>query len=275
MIEWVKETFGTIKPIIGMCHLRALPGDPGYGSEDAVKKVVESARKDLAALQNGGVDGVMFSNEFSLPYLKKVPPITIACMARVIGEILGEIEVPFGVDVLWDPIASVDLAVATDADFVREVFSGVYASDFGLWDTNFGEVVRHLNAIEGKNIRLFFNIVPEAAKYIGERDYSEIAESTVFNAKPDALCVSGLIAGSRINVDILKSIKEAVPGTFVFANTGVNLENVKQMLEIADGAIVGTHFKFEGSFQNPVDENRVRIFIEKVKSIRSKSTGKI
>ena len=270
MIEWVKETFGTIKPIIGMCHLQAVPGDPGYDSEDGMKKVIEFARKDLAALQNGGVDRVMFSNEFSLPYLKKVPTITVASMARVIGEIIGGIKIPFGVDVLWDPIASVDLAVATDANFVREVFTGVYASDFGLWDTNFGEVIRHLNSIKAKKIKLFFNIVPEAAKYIEERDYAEIAKSTIFNAKPDALCVSGLTAGSEINIDILKLIKEAVPETFVFANTGVNLKNVEQILEIADGAVVGTYFKFEGRFQNPVDENRVRIFMEKVKSVRSK-----
>jgi membrane complex biogenesis BtpA family protein len=275
VIEWAKETFGTAKPIIGMCHLRALPGDPGYGSEDTLNKVVEFATKELTALQNGGVDGVMFSNEFSLPYLTKVPAITVACMARVIGQLAGKIKVPFGVDVLWDPIASLDLAVATDANFTREVFSGVYASDFGLWDTNFGEAIRHLKAIQGKNIRLFFNIVPEAAKYIVGRDCSEIAESTVFNAKPDALCVSGLIAGGGINVDVLKLVKTAVPGTFVFANTGVNLENVEQMLEIADGAIVGTHFKFEGSFQNPTDENRVRVFMEKVKSLRSKPTSEV
>jgi membrane complex biogenesis BtpA family protein len=145
-----KKTFGTIKPIIGMCHLQAVPGDPGYDSEDGMKKVIEFARKDLAALQNGGVDRLMFSNEFSLPYLKKVPTITVASMARVIGEIIGEIKIPFGVDVLWDPFASVDLAVATDANFVREVFTGVYASDFGLWDTNLGEVIRHLHSIKAK-----------------------------------------------------------------------------------------------------------------------------
>jgi len=267
-MERVNEIFGTVKPVIGMCHLQAMPGDPEYDSENGMKKVVESAREDLVALQNGGVDGVMFSNEFSLPYLKKVPTITVASMARVIGEIMREIKIPFGVDVLWDPIASIDLAVATGARFVREVFTGVYASDLGLWDTNFGEVKRHLNSIKSEKIKLFFNIVPEAAKYIGDRDYAEIAVTTVFNTKPDALCVSGITAGRTINTSILKYIKEAVPETFVFANTGVNIENVEQILKIADGAIVGTYFKFDGKFQNRVDENRVRAFMEKVKSLR-------
>ncbi len=34
--------------------------------------VVEKGRTDLHALQEGGVDAVMFSNEYSLPYLTTV-----------------------------------------------------------------------------------------------------------------------------------------------------------------------------------------------------------
>lgn len=98
-------------------------------------------------------------------------------------------------NVLWDPDRSLDLAAVTGAKFVREIFSGVYASDFGLWNTNTGRTVRHQHAIHAENVRLLFNIVPEAAAYLGQRDVVEIAKSTVFNHQPDALCVSGLTAG--------------------------------------------------------------------------------
>ena len=74
----------------------------------------------------------------SLPYKTKVDPVTSISMARVIAEISDELHIPFGVNVLWDATASIDLAVATEARFVREIFTGVYASDFGLWDTNCG-----------------------------------------------------------------------------------------------------------------------------------------
>ncbi|MEF9971807.1 MAG: BtpA/SgcQ family protein, partial [Oscillospiraceae bacterium] len=142
-IEWIRETFGTDKPIVAMCHLQAMPGDPYYDAIGGMKKVVELARADMLALQNGGVDAIMFSNEFSLPYLTKVRTSTTAAMARVIGELMDEIRIPYGVNVLWDPIASIDLAAATDARFIREIMTGVYASDFGLWNTNVGETVRH------------------------------------------------------------------------------------------------------------------------------------
>ena len=265
---WTEALFGTAKPIIAMCHLNALPGDPGYDRTSGMAEVIAWARKDLLALQAGGVDGVMFSNEFSLPYLTKVETVTVAAMARVIGELLPDLRIPFGVNVLWDPAASLDLAVATGARFVREIFSGVYASDFGLWNTNCGAVVRHQHAIGAQGVKLLFNIVPEAAQYLGGRDIVSIARSTVFNHRPDALCVSGLIAGASTDAQTLKAVKDVVPNTVVFANTGVNLNNVEQQLAIADGAVVGTTFKIDGVFENHVDAERVGAFMTKVRTLR-------
>jgi len=233
-----------------------------------MKAVVDHARRDLLALQEGGVDAVMFSNEFSLPYLTRVETVTVASMARVVSELLPEVRVPFGVNVLWDARASLDLAVATGAAFVREVFTGAYASDFGLWDTNAGSVVRHQHAIGAQAVRLLFNIVPEAAAYLGSRSATEIARSTVFNARPDALCVSGLTAGVETSLSTLTQVKQAVPETPVFANTGVKPSNVREQLAVADGAVVGTTFKIDGVFTNPVDARRVSEFMEIVRSIR-------
>jgi uncharacterized protein len=270
MMSWLHELFGVDKPIIAMCHLRALPGDPSYDPEKGLGWVIEQARADLHALQEGGVDAVMFSNESSLPYLTRVEPITTVTMARIIGELLGAIKVPFGVNVLWDAEASIDLAVATGALFVREIFSGVYASDFGLWNTNAGRTARHQQHVHGAHIRLFFNIMPEAAVYLAGRDIADIARSTVFNTRPDALCVSGLTAGAETSVDALAQVKAVVGDVPVFANTGVRLENIEQQLAVADGTITGTAFKRDGYIWNEVDVARVRAFMQKVREVRGK-----
>ena len=267
-IQGIKEIFGVDKPIIAMCHMQAMPGDPGYDEEKGMEWVVEMARHDLRGLQEGGVDAVMFSNEFSLPYLTQVKPVTSAAMARVIGELKSEIRVPFGVNVLWDPYASIDLAAATGALFIREIMSGVYASDFGLWNTNAGAVARHKQEVCRKDLKLLFNIVPEAAKYLADRSIEEIAKTTVFNHKPDALCVSGLTAGAETDSQILCKVKNVVPDTAVFCNTGCRLNNIERQLTYADGAVVGTTFKVDGKFENAVDVNNVRAFMNKVKEIR-------
>ncbi len=91
---WMNELFGTNKPIIAMCHFKALPVDPHYDQSGGLEFVIDSARKDLIALQEGGVDAVMFSNEFSLPYLLKVEPITLAAIARVITALMDKIDIP-------------------------------------------------------------------------------------------------------------------------------------------------------------------------------------
>ena len=266
--NWLEELFKVKKPIIAMCHLQPLPGDPYYDEEGGIEKIVECAKHDVIALQNGGVDGIMFSNEYSLPYLTKMEPITLAAMAFVIGQVKDLVKIPFGVNCLWDPISSLDVAKATGGKFIREIISGVYASDFGIWNTNSGETARHRHRIGADHIKMLYNIVPEAAVYLSARDIASIAKTTEFNCRPDGLCVSGLTAGSETDTQILSQVKSAVKKTPVFCNTGCNKDNVVRQISVADGVVCATTFKVDGKFENPVDEARVKEFMDIVKDFR-------
>ncbi len=267
-MQWLTDVFDVDKPIIAMLHLGALPGDPGFDDPGGMRQIVDDARRDLGALQGGGVDGVLISNEFSLPYLTKTEPITAIAMARVIGELVDEIAVPFGVNVLWDGEASIDLAAATGARFVREIFTGVYASDFGLWNTNVGESARHRRRVGASDVRLMFNVVPEATSYLGVRDLGAITRSTVFNAKPDALVVSGLTAGAATDNSALATVKKNSGDVPVLVNTGMNVRSAATQLSIADGAVVGTAFKKDGKFENRVDKVEVEKLMAAVRDMR-------
>jgi uncharacterized protein len=268
MNTWLDEVFDVRKPVIGMCHLPALPGDPGFDAVGGMDRVLVHARQEIAALQEGGIDGILISNEFSLPYLTTTEPITAVSMARVIGEIRSELHVPFGVNVLWDGVASIDLAMATGASFVREVFTGVYASDFGLWNTDVGRAARHRTRVGASGVRLLYNIVPEAATYLADRDLAQLTRSTVFNGAPDGLCVSGLTAGSATDTATLKVVKEHAGDVPVFVNTGVRPDTVTESLQYADAAIVGTSLKRDGVFENQVDSARVAELMGVVKGLR-------
>lgn len=268
MSTWLTEVFDVSKPVIGMCHLPPLPGDPAYDAGGGMDAVVAHARREVAALQEGGIDGILVSNEFSLPYLTTTEPVTAVSMARVMGEVLTDLQVPFGVNVLWDGVASIDLAVATGAAFVREVFSGVYASDFGLWNTDVGRSARHRARVGASGVRLLYNIVPEGTTYLAGRDLAQLTRSTVFNGAPDGLCVSGLTAGAPTDTAALRVVKENAGEVPVVVNTGVRPETLEDSLRYADAAIVGTYFKRDGVFANDVEAARVAELMSVARALR-------
>ena len=84
-MSFLTSVFKTEKPVIGMLHLRPLPGDPLFYPGGIVSQVVEAAKRDLEALQQGGVDGILITNELSMPYEQHVSPSTLASMGYVIG----------------------------------------------------------------------------------------------------------------------------------------------------------------------------------------------
>lgn len=267
-MSWLTEVYGTEKPIVGMVHLPALPGTPLYDSSAGMSKIIDSALADLSGLASGGVDAVLFCNENDRPYQLQMGPEIVAAMTKVVAEATRDISVPFGIDFLWDPIAAIAVAHATGASFVREVFTGTYAGDMGLWSGNPGAALRFRRNIGADHIRLLFNIVPEFSVSVGDRSLSTIAATSVFSSLADAVCVSGQTAGTEVSPAWLKEAKAGLPNTPVFANTGVRVANVKQMLENADGAIVGSSFKRAGVTWNEIDASRVKEFMGVVNTLR-------
>jgi len=189
-------------------------------------------------------------------------------MAFAVGALKPLIKVPFGVNYLWDPVATVGLAVASGARFAREIFTGVYDSDMGLWQPDAAAALR-LRADCGRaDLKLMYNINAEFAAPVGDRPIAARAKSAVFSSLADVILVSGPMTGEAVEAANLKVVKDALPDTPVFANTGVNLGNVGDILRIADGAVIGTHFKVDGNTWNPVDGSRVKRFMDKVRSLR-------
>ena len=264
---WMKEVFGTDKPVIGMLHLMAMPTDPKYDEKGGIQAVVDRARADVLALQEGGIDGILFCNEYSIPYVDNVRVVTVACMARIIGELLKDIKVPFGVDVATDPYKVFDLAAATGASFIRESLFGACVSDYGISSIQMGEVERHRIEVGCKNVYTLATLVPEGSKQIAERSIEDIAKSSSFSLNPGALLVYGLTAGSSIDDSLISRAKKATD-TPIFASNGVKAETVVNTLSVADGCIVGTWLKYDGKFYNAVDSSRVKQLMDKAKEFR-------
>jgi hypothetical protein len=245
-----------------MVHLPGLPGRPRHDRRAAVRAIADTVAADIAALQDAGVDGLLFCNEADLPYQLGVGPEAVAAMAAVIGAVRRELSTPFGVNLVWDPVASLAVARATGASFVREVFTGVYESDLGVMRPDLGAIAAYRSGIgagpgDREPVALFSNITPEFASSMASRTVAQRARSAAFLGV-DALLVSGAITGEPTDLAQLRAAKAAAPGVPVLANTGVTADSVAACLAVADGAIVGTSLKRDGITWNPVDPVRAR-----------------
>jgi membrane complex biogenesis BtpA family protein len=264
----LQRLFGQPKPLIAMVHFPALPGRPSYDAGGGLEKLFTRVHNDLHHLQDAGVDGFLFCNEQDLPYSFDVPPEIPATMAYIIGRLRTEIRLPFGVNILWDPVSTIRLAAATGAAFVREVFTGVYESDMGLWSPHGTDAILVRRQLDAQNVAIFNNITPEFARSIANRSVAERAKAAEFFGA-DALLISGHMAGASADVDHIREAKDAVPRTPVLANTGVNASNIERLLTVADGAIVGTAFKVDAYIWNPVDPERAKRLVERARAIRA------
>ena len=260
------RVFGATKPVIGMVHIGALPGSPLH---DPGVDLLAAARADLRALQDAGFDAVMFGNENDRPYEFQVDTASVATMAHLIGQLRAEITVPFGVNVLWDPMATVALGAATGAQFVREIFTGTYASDMGPWTPDAGQAMRYRNRLGRPDMAMLYNVSAEFAHSLDQRPLPDRARSAVFSSVPDAVLVSGQITGEAAAMSDLEAVKAVLPDMAVMANTGVKHDTVADVLAVADGCIVGSSLKVDGDTWNPIDPDRARDFMDRVRQARA------
>lgn len=263
-----EKVFGRRKPVIAMVHLGALPGTPLHDRAGGVEAIIAGAAHDLDALQAAGVDAVMFGNENDRPYEMKVDVASTATMAYVIGRLRERITVPFGVNVLWDPMASVALAAATGAAFMREIFTGTYASDMGLWAPDAGAAQRYQHRLGNTDCALLYNVSAEFAGSLDPRALPDRARSAVFSSIPDAVLVSGAITGEAAAMGDLEAVKRVLPTTPVLANTGVKHATVAEVLRVADGCIVGSALKVGGDTWAAVDPDRANDFMDRARAAR-------
>lgn len=260
--------FSTAKPVIAMAHFPALPGTPRYVPERGIDGIIAHMRTDINHLLEGGVDAIMFCNEDDRPYQLQAGLEAVAVMSRVITE-LKPADRPFGVDFLWDAEAALAMAKGTGAAFIREVVTGVYESDMGLWAPDAAQLFRYRRQIDAQDIAIFANVTPEFASPLGTRSVYQRTRSAIVSSLVDAVLIAGPMAGSEPDLAWLEEAKRAAGDDVpVLLNTGARADNIEQFLSVADGVIVGSSLKVDGQTWNPVDPRRVAAFMAAVQRVR-------
>ena len=260
-IDELREFFGATSPIIGMLHLRPLPGSP---RAEPLSVVRERMLEDLEALMQGGVDGVILENYGDAPYFPgRVPAHTVSCLTRLALEVRGLASLPLGINVLRsDGIAALAVAAAVGAEFIRvNVYTGVRVSGEGLIQGEAYQLQRYRREL-GVDVKIFADVDVKHSTGLGAVDLADEVTETILRGRADAVIVSGKATGSETRLDDLRLAKAAAGPVPVLTGSGVTRATVADTLRWADGAIVGTGFKVDGVTDNPVDQDAVRALME-------------
>jgi membrane complex biogenesis BtpA family protein len=254
----VRDIFhGHRKLLIGVVHLRPLPGAPRW--EGKLEEVIRLAVNDARAYERGGAHALFVENFGDVPFTKgKVGPETVAAMAAAGRAIRESVKLPIGFNVLRnDACAALALCAACGGSFIRvNVHSGAMLTDQGLIEGDAHNTLRYQHRI-CPTAQIFADVHVKHAVPLGEWTLEEAARDTLERGLADALIVSGSGTGMAADASDVQRVRNACPKAKILLGSGVSVANVERFLDVADGFIVGTSLKSGGKLSNPVDPKRV------------------
>ncbi len=267
------KVFETNKPVIGVVHLKPLPGSPLYGGD--YNAVLSAALADARVLVENGVDGLIIENFGDMPfYTDRVPRETVACMSAVSARIVRMFPgVPAGINVLRnDACSALAVAMASGARFIRtNVHVGVTTSEQGVITGKAHQVLRYRRQLDCR-CRIFADIFVKHAYPLVRSSLYDTVCDTLDRGLADGLIVTGARTGAQPDTAFLKDVYQLTndKNRPLWLGSGVNENNIPSLLPYADGVIVGTSLKYEGHTENSVDPRRVRRLVDKVKKERER-----
>ena len=249
-------------PLIGMIALPPLPGYPAFTTIDAL---IEAALADLAALEAGGVDGVLVENDFDQPHTLTVGAEVVAAMTRITGEVVRRASVPVGCEVLLnDWRASLSVAAAAGTSFIRlDFFVDRVRSKLGVIEPEPAAILAYRRHIRAESVLLFADL---QVKYSTPVDGVKLVEQSAREAAEagaDAVVITGSETGIGPSLDDLVAARAG--GLPVLIGSGLDAANALALAPKADGYIVGTSMRSGRAATDRVVTSQVRAVAQAIR----------
>jgi uncharacterized protein len=241
-----RERFSAAQPLIGVIHLPPLPG---YAESPGLAAVIAHALAELAAYRVGGLDGVLVENENDRPHRVEAGRETISVMTAVTRALVAAAgHLPVGIEILLnDPEASLAVAHASEADFIRTDY---FADEMtrpvhGAMRIAPEQVIAYRARLGAERVLVLADIQVKYAQMIDPRPLAQSA-AAARAAGADAIVVTGSRTGEAPSPQELLAAREGAGDCPVLVGSGFAPGNARELLDVADGAIVGTSLMHEG-----------------------------
>lgn len=255
------------KLVIGLVHLLPMAGTPLY-EEGNIDKMTRKAVEDCKTLQANGADGCLIQTvDVYYPSTDDTDYARVAGLSAVTARVRDAVGDSFiiGAQIMWNCITpSLAVCKAAGADFTRcSVLTGKAESPYGMvWGDplKVGEYRSRINAWK-------IGMLSEISGYHHATQYNpdEIKALAGASMRLGADAIEVYDKDFAMNERLVKDVKEA--GNFpVILGGGTTVENCKERLRYADGALVGTAFE-GGKWGGPVIGSIVAEYVRNVREL--------
>lgn len=246
-------------PLVGMVHLRALPGAPSHALPP--EEIVRIAVREARTLAEAGFDALIVENMHDRPYLAEAGvPETVATFAIAVAAVTAAVRIPVGVQVLSGATgAALAIAHAAGGSFIRaEGFVFASVADEGLLaEACAGPLLRARRRLGADGVRILADLRKKHSSHAITADLDGAAwarAAEFFGA--DGVIVTGNETGTAVDQAELAAVRAATRLP-VLVGSGAAADSAQALLEHADALIVGSALKRDGLWSNDLDPARV------------------
>jgi predicted TIM-barrel enzyme len=230
-----KQLFTAQKTVIGMIHLS------GSGAEDRVRR----ARQELDIFAEEGVHGAIIENYHG----------DISNVKDTLDS-LGDTQLPLALGINLVGGRRIDTQWFDKYPFLK------FSQMDNVRDPNISDYERFRDFQSGDLV--FIGGVQ--FKYQPSSGLSLEEDIKYAIKRVDAICTTGDATGNETPIEKLRAFRNLMGDYPLIVGAGVNLQNVREQLSVADAAIVGSYFK-NGNTESLIDRQKVRDLIAVVKDI--------
>ena len=237
--------------IVGMVQLRPLPGSPQH-IDETIGSIVDAALAEAQILSDAGFTGVQLQNMGDNPATRHAKFETVAFMTLACREVKRTFpNLKLSVLVNWDAEATIAVAAAVDADYVRveHTWVGAAVTSWGISTAQCHEATAFRSRIRS-SVPIYADVLEPHAVTLVQRPVEEWAKAAVYEGAADGLFVTS--SSFPESLEWIHRVSAAVPDVPLWLGGGASADNVSEIFGLVDGVTVASSLK-HGDMRNPID----------------------
>lgn len=248
-----------MKQIIGMIHLKALPTTPNNNA--SIEEIYEFALNDLKALEAGGATEAIVENFFDMPYEINPNIDILSAYITIFTRLKQEANIPLGVNI-HSCYNDVEMVIATmcNAKFIRAESYVEHRYSLSGTLKPMAPLLTRTKRRLNSNVLIYADINVKESYACSPQSIEEAVNDAI-KSNADAIILTGFETGKSPTVEQAQYVKGLTKNTPLLIGSGVNKNNIKDLLKYADGVIVGSSIKNNNDINANVNKDSVETLV--------------